>query len=186
MSPVTLHFPSSEPSSIPVIPAGLYRMRFQGAKLDYARGSGNATISGMLKILQGEWAGQGLPHQYSLQEDVDTKQGALWRIKNDLRNTGRLTEEMIAKGVAFEMTDEQTLALLEGMEGWADIFLDTYNNQPRSKLSSTGFITDDDYNKRMQVATSVATPATPVATATPTVTKPASGSPSVNLGKKPF
>ena len=170
-------------------------MRFQGAKLDYARGSGNSVIAGQLIFVDGDFAGQAIPHQYSLQEENAAAgvKNALWRIKDDLRVTSRLTPDMIQEGVAFDMTDEQTRDLLNGMEGYAEIFTDQFNNQPRSKLRK--FITADEYQKRQAAMGNMAPKPTVQANAAPAVnapavssapTQPANGAVSVNMAKKPF
>ena len=146
----TIHVTPKESTSIPTFPDGLYRLKVTNPHLDYSRGSGSSVIGCMLNVLQGDYTGQAIPQQYSLQQEDASKSvpDATWRWKGDVRATGRLTKEIIAEDTAFDIDDAQMVELLRDMEGWAELFNEPWQGQMRTKLRS--FISDDEYKKRSE------------------------------------
>ena len=174
----TIHVTPKESTSIPTFPDGLYRLKVTNPHLDYSRGSGSSVIGCMLNVVQGDYAGQAIPQQYSLQQEDVSKNApdATWRWKQDVRATGRLTKEMIAEETAFDIDDAQMVELLKDMEGWAELFNEPYpvGGPLRTKLRA--FISEDEYKKRSELPK----PSVRVGTA------PVAGASTIAAAKKPF
>lgn len=160
--------PPGEKGQFAVIPDGVYRMQIQTPKLAYARGSGAPTIECYLTVLEGAQLGERLYHQYSLQPD------AVWRVRDDLRTLGRLPRDRFPVDQAVELEDTEIVRLLDGAQGWASIFTDTYKGSPRSKLATEGFLTPDELAKRgiTPTAAAVAPPAAAAPPAAPPAYEP--------------
>jgi hypothetical protein len=130
--------PAGDKMSFPVIKEGVHKTQVVNPKSDYAKGTGGAQISAGLKILEGPDAGAIVPHQWSLAEK------ALWRIKDDLRTLGCIDPKKHPVTQPFEIDDSVIPTLLKDKIGFAEFFTDTYENQPRSKLTTRGFLNQSE------------------------------------------
>jgi hypothetical protein len=165
-------FPAAEPGVFTVLPDGVYKMKVVGAKLDVAKSSGGQGIAARLRVLEGPNKGDEIPQMWMWQQDT------LWRIKEDLRNSGVLTYEMVGENVPFTLNEEQALDLLSRIEGNALVFNEVYNGTQRSKLKR--FISQREYEGIMGVSESAPAPAVKP------IVKPAVVTPQVKPIAKPF
>ena len=121
---------------------GIFKCQVTGPKLAYARGSGAPTIEAYLNVIAGPKTGERVYQQWSLQDD------SLWRLRDDLRATGRLPRDKYPTDNPIELDDSVAVQFLDGMTGDAAIFLDNWKGQPRSKLE--GFLTPEEVAKRLE------------------------------------
>lgn len=140
MAKITL--PPGEKGQFAVVPEGVYNLQIQDPKLAYARGSGAPTIECYLAVIEGQFTGERLYHQYSLQPD------ALWRVRDDLRTLGHLPRDKFPTDRPVDLEDTEIARLLNGASGHAAIFTDNYRGSPRSKLATEGFLTPEELSKR--------------------------------------
>lgn len=149
--------PPGEKGQFAVLPEGVYKMQIQTPKMAYARGSGAPTVECYLAVLEGQYTGERVYHQYSLQAE------ALWRVRDDLRTTGRLPRDRFPVDQPTKMDDSEVVKLLEGASGYAAIFTDTFRGAPRSKLATEGFLTPEELTQRGITPTAAPPPQRPTA-----------------------